>query len=146
MARYIFLGINDDRDTCECCGRTNLKRVVWIEDTETGEVKHYGTTCATNPAKAFGHKINKDIRTASASFERRQREAHLQAWQMIRRHRPNLQLPLGPTEPIPAELKEEHTTLARAYYDHWSGATLEQRNKGAETMWKWENERKAERP
>ena len=41
------LGVNDDRDFCECCGKNNLTRVVWIEDTETSAVKHYGTHCAS---------------------------------------------------------------------------------------------------
>lgn len=80
MSRYKFLGVNDDREHCECCGKQGLKRVVWIEDTETGEIKHYGTTCATNPAKAFGHKVAASIRSASTKFERWTREARNSAW------------------------------------------------------------------
>lgn len=70
MSRYQFLGVNDDRNFCECCGKQDLKRVVWIEDTEEGTIKHFGTTCATNPGKAFGHKMNASIRSASASYDR----------------------------------------------------------------------------
>lgn len=40
-----ILGINDDKDTCCQCGRTELKRVVWIEH-EDGSVQWYGTSCA----------------------------------------------------------------------------------------------------
>lgn len=51
--RFNVLGINDDKSHCECCGKSGLARVVWIEDTETGEIKHFGTSCALKPAKGF---------------------------------------------------------------------------------------------
>ena len=44
------LGVNDDRDSCDCCGRQGLKKVVWLE-TAAGEVVAYGTGCA---ARALG--------------------------------------------------------------------------------------------
>ena len=53
MARFIVKGINDDRSFCECCGKSNLQRVIWIEDTETNEIKLFGTSCAMKPAKGF---------------------------------------------------------------------------------------------
>lgn len=53
MNRYKVLGINDDKSHCECCGKQGLVRVVWIEDTETNEIHHFGTTCAMRPAKGF---------------------------------------------------------------------------------------------
>lgn len=53
MARFQVTGINDKRDFCECCGKNGLQRVVWIVDTETGDEKHFGTSCATRPAKGF---------------------------------------------------------------------------------------------
>lgn len=58
------LAVNDDRDFCECCGRQGLKRVVWIEDCESGVIKHFGTTCAAAPAKGFG--LEKEIKRAIA--------------------------------------------------------------------------------
>lgn len=51
--RFQVRGINDDKSFCECCGKSGLQRVVWIEDMETGEVKHFGTSCAVKPAKGF---------------------------------------------------------------------------------------------
>lgn len=53
MARFLVKGINDEASFCECCGKSGLQRVVWIEDLETGEVKHFGTSCAMKPAKGF---------------------------------------------------------------------------------------------
>jgi hypothetical protein len=60
--RYQVLSVNDDQDFCQCCGKTGLKRVVFIRDTETDEVKHFGTTCAMSPVKGFG--IDKEIKAA----------------------------------------------------------------------------------
>lgn len=51
--RFLVKGINDDKSFCECCGKNGLQRVVWIEDTETGDIKHFGTSCAMKPAKGF---------------------------------------------------------------------------------------------
>ena len=64
--RFIVRGVSDDADFCMCCGRTGLKRVVWIEDTETQEVRHFGTTCAAAPVKGFPKD---EIKKAIANFE-----------------------------------------------------------------------------
>lgn len=72
MSRYQVLSINDDQDFCQCCGKTGLKRVVFIRDTETDEVKHFGTTCAMAPVKGFG--IDKEIKAAirrAVDYEKR---------------------------------------------------------------------------
>lgn len=65
MARFKITGINDARDYCECCGKSGLKRVVWIYDTETGDEKHFGTSCASSPAKGFN--LDKEIKAAVRS-------------------------------------------------------------------------------
>ncbi|WMD24010.1 hypothetical protein RAS12_30730 (plasmid) [Achromobacter seleniivolatilans] len=69
--RFAVLGVTDDRDFCRCCGRQGLKRVVWIEDRESGAVQHFGTTCATAPAKSFGVALG--VKAAIARFEDAQR-------------------------------------------------------------------------
>ena len=71
--RFKVLGINDEQDSCQCCSKTGLKRVVWIEDTETGDIQHFGTSCAQSPNKAFGLKseISKAIREFEAEKKRK---------------------------------------------------------------------------
>jgi len=77
MNNYKVIGVNDDTDFCECCGKTNLKKVVWIEDTETGDIKHFGTTCAQNPIKGFDKKIIKaEISKYESALNNRYRKAH----------------------------------------------------------------------
>ena len=39
------LGIVDNVNTCDCCGKTGLERTVAID--LNGDVVYYGTTCAT---------------------------------------------------------------------------------------------------
>lgn len=60
--RYKVLEVSDAVNFCQCCGKTNLKRVVFIEDTQTGDVQHFGTTCATQPAKGFG--LDREVKAA----------------------------------------------------------------------------------
>lgn len=83
MARFEILGINEDRDFCECCGKTNLKRVVWIQDNELGEIKHFGTVCAQQPVKGFGPAATKQIKSAIREHTERKRECFLAAWRMV---------------------------------------------------------------
>lgn len=57
-----ILGINDDRDFCQCCGKTGLRRVVWIENLETGTIRHFGTTCAGKNAPALFGEIKEAVK------------------------------------------------------------------------------------
>ncbi|MFJ2991231.1 hypothetical protein [Pandoraea sp. NPDC087047] len=69
--RFSVVGVNDERDFCECCGKKGLKRVVWVHDAETDEVKHFGTTCVLSPSKAFG--VETELREALDRFKVRER-------------------------------------------------------------------------
>lgn len=60
--RKKVLGVNDDRDFCSCCGKEHLKRVVWIEDLETGRIDHFGTTCATKAAPVLFGEIKEAVK------------------------------------------------------------------------------------
>lgn len=40
-----LLGVNADSDFCEHCGKTHLKKVVWIE-LDDGTIQHVGCDCA----------------------------------------------------------------------------------------------------
>ncbi len=42
-----LIEINDEHDTCECCGKTGLKRVAWIR-IEDGTVVPFGVCCAAS--------------------------------------------------------------------------------------------------
>lgn len=57
MTTYLYRGCNDEADTCSCCGRTGLKRVVWLEEADGGEAAPYGTTCAA--LLLTGRKLNR---------------------------------------------------------------------------------------
>ena len=81
--RYNVVGVNDDKDFCECCGRQGLKRVVWIEDTETQEVKHFGTTCATAPVKGFG--VDKEVKQAIRKFQDQEQTVYRYAYSLYRK-------------------------------------------------------------
>ena len=45
MVMAKLLGINADKDFCEHCGKTHLKKVVWIE-LDDGTIQHVGCDCA----------------------------------------------------------------------------------------------------
>lgn len=53
-----MLGVIDDQDFWQCCGRQGLKRVVWIEEGEIREVQHFGAVCVTGLAdQGFGSTL-----------------------------------------------------------------------------------------
>ena len=77
------IAINDDTDTCSCCGRTNLKRVVWIRDNVESDPTAYGTGCAAT-AMGFARKAGATmdwkyqvVRTAAAAAEAIKFESYL---------------------------------------------------------------------
>ena len=77
--RYILKGINSDTETCEQCGKTGLKRVIWLEvldadGNQTGSTIPMGTCCG---AKALGFKGEfKNVEQVAQAVEQKQeREA-----------------------------------------------------------------------
>lgn len=44
---YKAIGTDDAVNTCDCCGKTNLKATVVMEDLSTGALVHFGSVCAT---------------------------------------------------------------------------------------------------
>lgn len=50
-----MIAVTDDFDTCECCGRTGLKRTAVLADDE-GNTIILGTTCAANKLGKGGSK------------------------------------------------------------------------------------------
>ena len=51
--RIEVLGINSDKHSCQCCGKSGLNRVVWLS-IDGGPAVHYGTACAAKAARISG--------------------------------------------------------------------------------------------
>ena len=73
MLRYKFLGTTDEITACECCGKMDLKQTVGIEDLDTGEQLHFGTTCAARALKLQVTEVKRG--TKAADDERYRQEA-----------------------------------------------------------------------
>jgi hypothetical protein len=53
-----LIGIDSDTSTCECCGKTNLKRVAVIR-LPSGEIVRYGRDCAARKlGKSYGKSVD----------------------------------------------------------------------------------------
>ena len=77
---YQIKGINSDQETCDNCGKVNLKRVVWLESLNTdgngtGEVIAVGTTCAAKLTGFDGNTTNPEVwAQRKAAFDKSQVE------------------------------------------------------------------------
>lgn len=65
QAKYRVMGENDDASECACCGRTGLKRVVWMQPldedgNEVGEAVPFGRVCGAKAA-GWGYGSSSDI-------------------------------------------------------------------------------------
>ena len=75
-----ILGIDDSVNTCDCCGKTNLKHTVIVDD---GEIRHYGSVCATKHTGLAPAHIQQEVkaerygRVAAARKEYRNSTAHI---------------------------------------------------------------------
>jgi hypothetical protein len=54
------LYITDEIDTCDCCGRTDLKATVAMQLSDGG-ILHYGRTCAARNSGKDQRQIKKEI-------------------------------------------------------------------------------------
>lgn len=64
MTRYKIEGITDERDSCDCCGKTGLKRTVALTDLDTSEIVYFGTSCAAQSMKIPSADVRKESRKA----------------------------------------------------------------------------------
>jgi hypothetical protein len=64
MTKFKFLGTDDSVNTCDCCGRANLKSTVALENLETSEVVHFGVTCAARAVSWGVKKVKIAVRNA----------------------------------------------------------------------------------
>jgi hypothetical protein len=67
MTVYRVLGTTDERTTCDCCGRTNLKATVVLVPSDGGPDVFYGSDCA---ARALGVAPTRVKRLAAAADAR----------------------------------------------------------------------------
>jgi hypothetical protein len=67
VARYRLVGVTDERDSCDCCGRTDLKRVVVLHNGE--DHVFFGSHCA---ARLLGKPVRDVNRQANAAQRRRE--------------------------------------------------------------------------
>lgn len=78
--QFTLKGINNDVETCEKCGKTGLKRVMWLEvlDEEgngTGSVIPMGTCCG---AKALGFKGQyKSVEQVAEAFKAQEKKTQV---------------------------------------------------------------------
>ena len=90
--QYKLRGINDDHNTCEVCGKTNLKKVMWLSEiTKDGEVLDpfaAGTTCGSKMLGISGSKQIKErkIQEIAKNQINKAVDELVSGW-FVRRHR-----------------------------------------------------------
>jgi hypothetical protein len=122
MKKYTIQGVTDEVDTCDCCGRTDLKRAVALAD-ENGGVSFMGVVCAAAALKlpadevrtgAKNAQLAKDMAMSAAKQAKAQAEFH--AWAKFLRERTGL------AEIAPAIEKLGGIAAARAAFRAQVGA------------------------
>lgn len=73
--KFKVMGVNSEADFCECCGKTDVSKVVWVKNNETGEVNHYGTTCAQ---KRFNRK---EVKKMVSYSEAKEQYCRVNSWE-----------------------------------------------------------------
>jgi hypothetical protein len=82
---YKVLGTNDETTTCECCGRTDLKKTVVLSNGDH-EVR-YGTECAARLLKVSKNDVAKSVRAADRERVQSEiRESARRDWEESQRY------------------------------------------------------------
>lgn len=63
-AAWKFLGSDDSVNSCDCCGRSELKATIALESLATGEVVHYGINCAASALKQTAKEVKASTKSA----------------------------------------------------------------------------------
>lgn len=56
---FTFIGVSDS-ETCECCGKTNLKRTIVLKS-DDGDIVQYGVNCAAKALRKTGVKATSQV-------------------------------------------------------------------------------------
>jgi hypothetical protein len=55
--------LDDSVNTCDCCGRANLKATVLMVDSETGAEFYFGRVCAARNSGKTSQQLTQELRT-----------------------------------------------------------------------------------
>lgn len=58
---YTALRVDDSVNTCDCCGRTDLKATVLMQDIETGALVNFGRVCATRNSGKDQRRLKQEM-------------------------------------------------------------------------------------
>lgn len=83
MKKYALKGINDDQTECAICGKTELRRVMWIveldpDGSEIGEPFNCGTTCGSKLLNRTAPQLRKEIENYPKSVYMRRHEMKIE--------------------------------------------------------------------
>ena len=66
--RFTVLGTTDEVTTCDCCGRSDLKSTVALNDGDNGDaIVHFGCVCAARAMNVASVEVRKAARDADAA-------------------------------------------------------------------------------
>lgn len=71
---FTLIGITDERDHCEMCGKVDLKRVMVLKD-DDGQFKFVGTTCG---ARALEWGVKETKKAAKKAQDKAKKAARFQ--------------------------------------------------------------------
>jgi len=86
MGRYIFAGCNDEAEYCTCCGKTGLKKVVWLRENTEDELSQpspFGVVCAARLLGVKNPTSTKAKREIEDAQEQANRAMRLKEWQRV---------------------------------------------------------------
>ena len=73
--RYAILGTTDERTSCDCCGKSNLKSTVALDDSDNGETVFFGVTCAARAMKIEVKAVKAGVNSLAAAKREQDRKA-----------------------------------------------------------------------
>lgn len=112
MQVFRVLGTSDEHDTCELCGRTELKRTIALEHVDTGEVVYFGTDCAARAAGWTERELSTRVRAAEQERAAREAAERQAAWEAERAAYHEW---LGAEAGEPVTAANEHDVAARRF-------------------------------
>lgn len=96
---FKIVGITDEVTSCECCGKSNLKKTVALMD-DNGNVTYFGQTCASKAAGWTKEYVKEEVKQIDKTNKQLMKEKREEIEIWVRRH------------PLKKEIRDDQSSLS----------------------------------
>jgi hypothetical protein len=80
-----IIGITDEVTSCDCCGKSNLKKTVVLEDQE-GNINYFGQVCASKAAGWSKEYVKEEVKAIEKTNKQLMKDKKIEIEKFVNTH------------------------------------------------------------